>query len=538
MSSPPLPAIDSSAELRTCLRDLVSLLGLPALWSGRETTATVRILAETLVETLSLDVSYVSATLSPAKEPVGFLYANGRVIDAETEPDWRAFIDASSRGQGHDLHVNEEETPLGKLRVARFSLGYFGQPGQITAASSRPEFPKLTDLVLLRSAASLAASGLRTAQLTFERERALRAKDEFLAMLGHELRNPLAPIVTALELIKLKEKKASSKLPLEYTVIERQVNHLKGLVDDLLDITRITAGKVELKYETLELHSAVQTALEAAQPLIEERRHHVSCDIPENGLPVNGDLLRLSQVIANLLINAAKYTQPRGQIAIAAYRDGQHVSLKIKDTGTGISRDLLPYIFDLFEQGAVPIDRSHGGLGIGLTVVKSLVELHGGQVKAESAGAGLGSTFTVTLPLALQETVTAPAPPAPILPDANASERILVVDDNKDAANVMRRLLQAYGYEVDVQYSPLDALLACEKIKPTIVIVDIGLPVINGYELANLIRSRYKAPPRIMAVTGYGQPQDRQRSLDAGMEAHFTKPVQIEALLQTIRAQN
>lgn len=532
MTGTPLSTVDSSAELRTCLRDLVSLLGLPALWSNREPKATLRLLAETLVEMLSLDVAYVTTSHFSVKEALDFFYANGEVIEAGDATEWAAFIETSSR-DNHEFCVGEEASPIGQLKVARFSLGYYGQSGQITVAASRSDFPKPTDLILLRSAASLAASGLRTARLTYERERAVRVKDEFLAMLGHELRNPLAPIVTALDLIRLK---GNDTLSPEYAVIERQVKHLKGLVDDLLDITRITSGKIQLQQEVIELHTAFLTGLEAAQPLIKERRHHILCNVPESGLLVNGDSRRLSQVIANLLINAAKYTEPEGQISISAYHDGKYVSLQVKDNGTGIAPDLLPNVFDMFEQGKVSIDRSGGGLGIGLSVVKSLVNLHGGTVAVHSDGVGLGSTFTVTLPLAQETTVALQDQGSPAIHHAKRAERILIVDDNKDAADVMGRLLQAYGYEVHTCYSPLDALMARETIRPTILIVDIGLPVMSGYELAGLMRNRCEDQTlRILAVTGYGQPQDLRRTYDAGIEAHFTKPVQIENLLEIIR---
>lgn len=531
--TPPLPEVDNSAELRTCLRDLISLLGLPALWSSKEPQATARLLAETLIETLSLDACCVTTTFVRQNEPQNFLYANGKAVDIAKASGWMPFVEASVKEQ-HELSLTQEATPIGMLYVARFSLGYYGYKGWIAVASSRQDFPKPTELILLRSAASLAASGLRSASLTYEREKALRAKDEFLAMLGHELRNPLAPIVSALDLIKLK---AGGQLTLEHKIIERQVNHLNGLVDDLLDVTRITSGKIELKQQTIEVHSVVLAALEAAQPLIEQRRHHVLCDIPVSGLLITGDPLRLAQSVSNLLINAAKYTDPDGTITVTTLRDGSNVALQVKDTGTGIDADLLPHVFDLFEQGKVSIDRSQGGLGIGLSIVKSLINMHGGTVTAESAGIGLGSTFTISLPLTGVETPkSAVKQLAAAMATASKRERILIVDDNREAADILSSLLQAYGYEVHVKYTPLDALDFCKKIDPAIVMIDIGLPVISGYELATRIRAKFREnPPRIMAITGYGQPQDHQRSLEAGIEVHLTKPVPIETLIAKIQ---
>jgi signal transduction histidine kinase/ActR/RegA family two-component response regulator len=532
MTISPLPGFDSAAELRTCLRDLVGLLGLPALWSSREPQATVQLLAETLVEILALDACGVSTTFLAREKPLSFLYAGGKAVNTAHAIDWRPFAEGPST-MHQELQVTREATPSGTLCVARFSLGYYGHAGQITVGSVRNDFPRPTELILLRAAASLAASGLRTAQLTHERETASRAKDEFLAMLGHELRNPLAPISAALHLMKMKA--AGAPTP-EQTVIERQVTHLTALVDDLLDVTRLTNGKIELKQELIELRSIVAAALETAQPLIEQRRHHLSCEVPLTGLLVNGDTRRLAQVVSNLLINSAKYTEPNGTITITASSDSTRVSLQVKDNGTGIDAALLPHVFDLFQQGAVPIDRSRGGLGIGLSVVKSLVTMHGGTATAESEGPGLGSTFTLTLPLAqdLASTDAKVERSCGIL--AERVERILVVDDNRDAADLMGDLLRMLGHDVYVQYAPLDALALCEKIHPTVVILDIGLPIISGYELARLIRSRCTtAAPRIIAVTGYGRPQDRARSQEAGIDLHLTKPISMEILVSHLR---
>lgn len=496
-----------------------------------EPRETSRVLAETLVETLSLDACCVAAALSPQDSPLLSLYVNGRAADVTREPDWQTFAATATR-DSNNLDVTEEDTPSGKMRVARFPLGYYGCQGQITAASSRTDFPRPTELLLLRSAASLAASGLRTARLTYERERAMRAKDEFLAMLGHELRNPLAPIVTALELLKIK---TQGNLSPEHVIIERQVSHLKGLVDDLLDVTRITSGKIKLDLELVELHSIVMAALEAANPLIEQRRHQVISDIPEQGLPVNVDPLRLAQVVTNLLINAAKYTEPEGKISIIAGRNAESVELKVIDNGVGIDAKLLPHVFDLFEQGAVSIDRSRGGLGIGLSVAKSLIALHNGSISAASEGLGKGSTFTINLPLSAVGTPAILDKAWAAITPAEKLERILVVDDNQDAADSLAKLLEAYGHEVHVYYTPMEAMAACTALHPTLVIVDIGLPSISGYELASLIRTRLVAnPPRILAVTGYGQASDRARSQSAGIEAHFTKPISIEVLLDHI----
>lgn len=533
MTRTPLPENQDAAELRRCLRDLIGLLGLPALWSSNDPAAVLRLLGETLVEMLSLEACHVTSMLSGRERPLSALFVNGALTDLQDNRDWAAFAQSAAVA-AHKSGIHVESTPLGTLNVVRFPMGWDGVSGQIVAGSSRPDFPDASELILLRSAASLAANGLRTASLNIEKERALRAKDEFLAMLGHELRNPLAPIVTALGLLRLK---AGENLPSEHIIIERQVASLKSLVDDLLDVTRIASGKIELKKELVQVHSVVQLALEAARPLISERRHHVDCDTPAGDLAVHGDPARLTQVLTNLIINAAKYTQPEGRIAVSARRDRGDVVLEIMDNGVGIEPELLPHVFDIFEQGKVTPDRSRGGLGIGLAVVKSLVALHGGSVEARSEGLGRGSVFAVRIPLA----EPAPPAPAPSSPSAGAlhehpalaAERILVVDDNQDAADLLGMFLRACGHEVHVAYSPMGALAHSENAPPTIAIVDIGLPEMTGYELASKLRAcADNAAPRIIAVTGYGQAHDRALSQQAGIEAHFVKPVPLDALLK------
>lgn len=526
MPSQQVSASEEAAELRACLRDLVGLLGLPALWSGRDARATARLLAETLVEMLSLDACWVCTTHLSQEKLFGCLYTNGGAIDATELAGWETFTrEESTRHQ--DLQLSQEFTPAGELRVARFSLAYYGHQAHVTVGSTRSDFPKPTELTLLRSASSLAASGLRTAKLVYERERALHAKDQFLAMLGHELRNPIAPIVSALDLMKIR---AGGSLTREQKVIERQVAHLMGLIDDLMDVTRITRGKIELKHELLDVRTILDAAIETAQPLIAQREHQLRCDA-SSGLLVKGDARRLAQVVSNLLINSAKYTDPGGTIAITAAQDGNRVAIKVKDNGIGIDEALMPHIFDLFEQGAVDMARSRGGLGIGLSVVKALVTMHGGEVTSESAGKGLGSTFAVFLPVAQAETIISAETPRSGLIPSERGMRILVVDDNRDAADILGELLRTLGHEVHVVYSPLEALNFCEQTRLDTVILDIGLPEMSGYELAAKIRSKLQdQAPRLIAVTGYGQKQDQARSQQAGIDAHLTKPVSVAAL--------
>jgi len=363
----------------------------------------------------------------------------------------------------------------------------------------------------------------RAEQARREAEEASRAKDEFLAMLGHELRNPLAPIVTALQIMKLRGDTASNR---EQQVIERQVQHLVRLVDDLLDVSRITRGKIELKQEPVELSSVAAKAVEIASPLFEQRRHYLTVDIPRTGLRTLGDPVRLAQVVANLLTNAAKYTEPGGNISIRARREPDLVVLIVEDTGTGITPELLPRIFDMFVQGPRSTDRSQGGLGLGLALVRSLVELHGGSVQARSEGSGRGSTFEIRLP-ALPAPAGMDEPSAPKLVVQQAALRpadLLVVDDNQDAADVLAEALRAAGHNVRVAYNGPTALTLVEQFQPAVAILDIGLPVMDGYELAARLRE-FRPTTRLLAVTGYGQERDQERSRAAGFDQHLIKPV-------------
>ena len=357
-----------------------------------------------------------------------------------------------------------------------------------------------------------------------EAEAATRTKDQFLAMLGHELRNPLAPITTALHLLKLR----GQHWPRELEIIERQVVHLTRLVDDLMDVSRITRGKVELKPRRIEIHSVVMRAAEMASPLLEQRQHQVSIDVPAAGMMVSGDVDRLAQVFANLLSNAAKYTPRGGRVEIHARRDHEDIVIDVADNGQGLAGDLVPHVFDLFVQGPRSADRREGGLGLGLTLVRSLVALHHGRVEAHSDGPGRGSTFTVRLPAAFG--------PAPLtVPPASKRRRLLVVDDNVDAAETLAGVLRERHHSVAVAHDGPSALAAAEGFAPEVAVLDIGLPVMDGYEVAAKLRERMgTAAPAVLALTGYGQAHDRARSRAAGFHEHCVKPVDIDVLLRAI----
>ncbi len=366
-------------------------------------------------------------------------------------------------------------------------------------------------------------------ELRHAAEAANRAKDEFLAMLGHELRNPLAPIATALHLMKLRIGDVAEK---ERVVIERQVHHLTRLVDDLLDVSRITRGKVELDRQPVELAVVVATAIELSSPLIEHRMQHLTVDVAGRGLTVFADHTRLAQVVSNLLTNAAKYTEPGGRIAVRGWLDDAVVVLEVRDDGIGIAPEILPSIFELFVQEHQPLDRSHGGLGLGLAIVRSLVVMHGGTVAATSPGRGRGSVFTIRLPAAAPMETAAPHAPTPPRPfPAITGRRILLVDDNEDAAELMSTTLELLGHQTCVAHDGPSALQIAPEFMPEVALLDIGLPVMDGYELARRMRELPAlARIRLVALTGYGQESDRARSREAGFDAHAVKPVGIAAL--------
>ncbi len=356
-------------------------------------------------------------------------------------------------------------------------------------------------------------------------------KDEFLAMLAHELRNPLAPIRNAAQILRL-HAKGNPKLEWARAVIERQSRHLTRLVDDLLDVSRIVRGQITLEKSPVDLADVVRHALETSRPLVRERKHQLTVSLPADPLPLDADLTRLAQVVANLLINAAKYTPEGGRIRLEAEpRDGA-VELRVRDTGMGIAPSLLPHVFDLFTQGARTLDRAQGGLGIGLTLVKKIIEMHGGAVEARSAGPGQGSEFVVRLPLLRGRSAARLEPEAPSSGAERASRaRVLVVDDNVDAAESIAMLLALEGHEVRSVHAAHDALEAAKSFRPHVVLLDIGLPGMDGYEVARQLRSQQTLESmRLVAITGYGQQSDRVRAREAGFDQHLVKPVDPEAL--------
>ena len=369
-------------------------------------------------------------------------------------------------------------------------------------------------------------------------EEALRAadrhKDEFIATLAHELRNPLAPIRNGLHLMRVASGKPEL-LEQARGMMERQFAHLVRLVDDLLEVSRITRGKIELRREQVDVSTVIRSAIEASRPLIEAARHVLMVELPDDPVMLDADPVRIAQVLSNLLNNAAKYTSEGGSIWLRVYREEQYAVIAVRDSGAGIPPDALPGIFDLFAQVERTYDRAQGGLGIGLTLVRSLVRMHGGTVEARSQGVGLGSEFIVRLPLGARQPAPARAigerpPPLTVM-----RTRILVVDDSRDAADSLELLLRYLGAEVRTAYDGPTGLAALETFKPNVVLLDIGLPGMDGFEVARRIRrSETGENVVLIALSGWGREEDRRRSRDAGIDHHFIKPVDPETQEQLL----
>lgn len=362
-----------------------------------------------------------------------------------------------------------------------------------------------------------------------------RRKDEFLATLAHELRNPLAPIRHAAKIARAPAA-TPSQVEWAHGVIERQGNNMARLLDDLLDVSRITRGTLQMRKERVELQTIIDAAVEIARPAVEARHHTLTVDCPRQAV-LCVDPMRLAQVIANLLTNAAKYTPPKGQIRIAAHIQGDELNLQVSDTGIGLSADMIPRVFEMFAQVGTILDKSEGGLGIGLALAKGLVELHGGSIAAHSAGVGSGSTFTVRLPV--EQSTAAKSPDTGSGTDAvqGPGRCVLIADDNVDSAESLAVLLRLQGHQVEVVHDGAAALRRLEESRPQFALLDIGMPKINGYEVARRTRAQpWGASITLIALTGWGQEQDRRDALEAGFDHHLLKPVDTDLLAQTLVA--
>lgn len=373
------------------------------------------------------------------------------------------------------------------------------------------------------------------AELQAER-RAVHARDQFLAMLGHELRNPLSAIALANSL------DADPRVGHRQEVIARQVHHLMRLVDDLLDVSRVTSGKIQLKRERVDLCQVVDSSLASTRPVIAAQQLELRVSLPPATPPliVDGDPVRLEQIVVNLLSNAAKYTPVHGTIELEVKRVNHHAVLEVRDDGVGIAPEMLDRVFDLFVQVDGSLDRSQGGLGIGLTLVRNLIEMHGGSVQAKSDGLGKGSAFELRLPLMASGAVATPRPPPSAAIGGSKTRsrtfRMLLVEDNADSRELLALLLERLGHRVATADDGLRGVAEALAQRPQVLLVDIGLPGLDGYSVARRVRAELGRSVYLIALTGYGQPEDRRRALEAGFDAHFTKPVDVKAIEQLLRS--
>jgi signal transduction histidine kinase/ActR/RegA family two-component response regulator len=442
--------------------------------------------------------------------------------------DGAALIILGAVGDEALLAQAEHEFPLlAAILVAQQALHY----ERAEAAEAREAAAQAHDLARALDGARAASAELNL-QLRLEHER----KDEFLAMLSHELRNPLAPLANSIEL--LRRGGAGTELAgRQLAVMGRQLQQLTRLVDDLLDVSRVSRGLIELQRERVLLSEVLDDAVEAARPLLEQHGHQLQRS-PVPQVVVNGDPLRLAQVFVNLLSNAAKYTDPGGRIALSVVPDQRRVSVVVQDNGIGIPQHMLSRVFEMFTQVSSTQVRSQGGLGMGLTLVRRLVELHGGRVSAYSRGEGQGSTFTVSLPQVSTAPCSAHVPSPRLQADAPmlaGRPRVLVVDDNRDGAQTMAALLDLMGAEAHVALDGAEALRLAPELEPELVLLDIGLPGLDGYETARRLRARPGFHARLVALTGYGSTQDRERALAAGFDEHLVKPLSHQAMQGLLR---
>jgi PAS domain S-box-containing protein len=461
-------------------------------------------------------------------------------------------------GQRRNLvlnHLSTSELPQARQLQEAGALCYAGFPliargrvhGVAAFASTSSTHFREGDLQVMQTVCDQASAMLARVQLLDElhaREQSLkradRAKDEFIATLAHELRNPLAPMRNAVGIMRHESEPLSPQLAWCRDIIDRQVLQMTHLLEDLLDVSRVTCNKIELRRDRIDLLRAVEQALEATRPLIDAQGQRLQLDLPGEPIPMVGDLTRLTQVFGNLLNNAAKYTDPNGTIALSVARHGDSARISVRDNGIGIDPQHLPHVFDMFSQLAPALERARGGLGIGLALTRGLVELHGGTIECISPGVGKGSEFIVRLPVAppaRPRETTVPNPNNPAV--AQPRRRMLVVDDNVDAAQTLGAILELHGHDVRVAYTGAEGLRIAEEWKPEVGVLDIGMPDLNGYELARGIRERcLDQQPLLIACTGWGQQEDVARAQEAGFDHHLVKPVDPDAVLRLLSRQS
>ena len=541
--SPALPPVlDDIGVLKRCFRDVVALSTLPAMWAGADPRRVAESLASSLFTTLDPTLVYVGISPGVGNPPIAVAQTGRYVVDPSIAAALGSDIDAWARA--HEPHEPMQVPACarhGALNVFTRAVGHEADLGVIGVgyAISR-EFPALHHLVL-SIAATQAVTAIQNARLlsslrkseqdlrnAFDSlQEADRRKDEFLATLSHELRNPLAPLRNALHLLRLGGNgRASAEI---HEMMERQVNHMIRLVDDLLEMSRISRGTFELRRERIEVSAVVRHALETSGPLLQEAGHRLMVSLPDEALWVDGDSVRLSQILANLLNNAARYTPAGGEVHVRARREEGCALISVRDNGIGIGPDTLGRIFEMFNRGNQAGRSSEGGLGIGLALARKLAQMHGGTVTAHSDGPALGSEFVVRIPLAAatREAIAADSSRA----SAKPVRRILVVDDNRDAGESLAMILRFLGSDVRVAHDGPASLEILESFEPDVILLDIGMPGMDGYEVARRIRRDF--PGRgatLVALSGWGQEEDKQRSRDSGFDHHLVKPVEIAVL--------
>jgi len=519
MASPLPGSSESKSEdgidrLQRCIRDLAALNVLPSMCVGRTPDETLEIVLDALPTALTCDLIYLMLPGSPPTErgslrgaPMPDSELHEMAVVTTTDADG---TDAQVFLAGGTFWCLEAEIPLGTRR------------GRLVAGRSLP-LDAETDRVLVRAAANVVGTVLESANVLD----AARRKDDFLAMLGHELRNPLAPILTAVELMARNPAAAR-----ERDVIERNTRHLARIVDDLLDISRASHGDIQLRSELVSLPLVLERAVEIVAPLIARNRHQVHVDKVDDVI-VQGDPVRLAQVFSNLLTNAAKFTPAGGNIDVVIERLSGRVRVTVRDNGCGIARDQMSRIFEPFVQADRERDALQGGLGLGLAIVNNLVRRHGGTISVHSEGRGCGAAFTVEL-----STVARAEPPREVArprPSRSRTDvRVLVVDDNVDVAELLCEALEDEGFKTSVAHDGQGALVRWRSFLPHAGVLDVGMPGLDGYELAKALRAEHGRSATLIAATGYGQATDRLRSADAGFDCHLVKPVSVRDLVTVL----
>ena len=544
--------LESDLRARARQQGALADLARSAL-TGRDVAEVAREVVGHVRETLAVDFAEVLEFLPKERSwallaGVGWKVSPPPVFEVLAAPRGRSVLeDNSPKAEGDvpsdpafasDPHLRAHDVTSGMIvGVPKGGRGLFGLLGLYTRSPREFAPDEVRFISALADILGTAAERKR-----LEGEIRLRAeelankdrrKDEFLAMLAHELRNPLAPVRNSLQIIRTKYT-GDPLLEQMGDMMSRQVGHMARLVDDLLDASRISRGQVQLKKERVELATIVARGVEASRSLIDLRGHELSTSLPREPVYLDADPVRLTQVVGNLLNNAAKYTEQGGRIWLTAHREGDEAVIGVRDTGIGIPEEMLPRVFDLFTQVDPTLDRSQGGLGIGLTLVRTLVEMHGGTVSVTSDGPGAGSEFFVRLPALPGESDDTARQPA-AEKAAVVPRRILIVDDNVDSADSLAMLLNLVGHEVWTAYDGASGILAAVEHRPQVILLDIGLPRMDGYEVARRLRQDPRTSGvTLVAMTGYGQPEDRRRTGEAGFDHHLVKPADLDELAELL----